>query len=69
MRIPEVVQLKRCITIVVEPKSELPKSRFIYLCDSQPHLQLWQLKKQIQKPSFDWEKIKSDNAKHSLFLF
>ena len=47
------VQLKSCLTIVVELKFGLPKSRFIKLYDSLPHLQLWQLKKQIQKPSFD----------------
>ena len=35
------------MTIVVQLKFGSPKSRFIWLCDSWPHLQLWQLKKQF----------------------
>ena len=54
MSLPEVVQLKGGITIVVELKFGFPKSRFIYLYDSWLHLQLRPLKKQIQKSSFDW---------------
>ena len=42
--------------MVVELKSGMPKSHFIQLYGSWAHLQLLQLKKQIQKPSFDWLK-------------
>ena len=60
MKTTEVVQLKSGITTVIELTFGLPKSHFVSLCDSWQHLQLWQLKKQIQ--------VKWDNAKHSLSL-